>query len=386
MTDPVVLIDQNGQRSPSAPCGLESGTLLLHNGGMPSHELPPPSHRAHIANHFINACISGALRQGASQESLLREAGIPVEWLNRPERLITERQLSELIKAVWRFTRSEFMGLSPGICRRGVFSLMAELACEAQTLGGMLRQSARFYRAVTDDLDIGLELEDSEQAPLVFYRLHLHHAGEDPDHLLQEFMLLMWQRFASWLVGQQIPVASTCLAYPAPGHAREYRAMFLGELLYEQPRCGFYLHPRFLQLPLIRGRGELDAFLRECPAVVLRRPVRDNSLQTRVRVLLQRYDLDSMPDLETLSRHLLITPRTLRRRLHDEGTSIRQIKESLRQDFAKKLLDNEHLSIQDVAEQTGFTEPAAFCRAFKRWTGQSPAQWRRKKPGQTPFS
>jgi AraC-like DNA-binding protein len=53
------------------------------------------------------------------------------------------------------------------------------------------------------------------------------------------------------------------------------------------------------------------------------------------------------------------------------------IKESLRQDFAMKLLNNEHLSIQEVAEQTGFAEPAAFCRAFKRWTGQSPMRWRR---------
>lgn len=153
---------------------------VLHNGSMPNHELPPPSRRAHIANHFINACVSGALRQGACLEQLLREADIPLEWLNCPERLITERQLSELIKAVWRFTRSEFMGLSPGICRRGVFSLMAELACEARTLGGMLRQSARFYRAVTDDLDIGLELDGGEQSPLVGTSKNLPHSTASP--------------------------------------------------------------------------------------------------------------------------------------------------------------------------------------------------------------
>ena len=155
-----------------------------------------------------------------------------MDWVNRPEMLLTEQQLSDLIRAVWRFTHCEFMGLSPSICRRGVFALMAELACGAKTLGGMLRQSARFYRAVTDDLDIGLDPDDD--APLMFYSLHLKHDGEDPDHLLQEFMLLMWQRFASWLVGQQIPVASTSFAYSTPGHAKAYRAMFLGELLYKQ--------------------------------------------------------------------------------------------------------------------------------------------------------
>jgi AraC-type DNA-binding domain-containing proteins len=64
-----------------------------------------------------------------------------------------------------------------------------------------------------------------------------------------------------------------------------------------------------------------------------------------------------------------MTPRTLRRWLQDEGTSVRQIKESLRREFALRLLSNEHLSVQEVAEQSGFAEVAAFCRAFKRWTG-----------------
>jgi len=84
-----------------------------------------------------------------------------------------------------------------------------------------------------------------------------------------------------------------------------------------------------------------------------------------------------MPDLEAISRQLLMAPRTLRRWLQEEGTSIRQIKEALRRDFALRLLGNEHLSVQEVAEQSGFAEVAAFCRAFKRWTGQPPAQWRK---------
>jgi len=376
MIYPVFLIDRIGHTAKRAWTRLGKEPALLHNTNMSEYDLPRPSPKAHIANHYINACISGALRQGAQRNTLLHEAGIPAAWSDCPDKRLTEHQLSELIRAVWRFTRSEFMGLSPQICKRGVFALMAELACGAKTLGGMLRQSARFFTAVSDDVDIGLELEHSEHLSLAFYRLHLNHSGEDPDHLLQEFMLLMWQRFASWLVGQQIPVASTCFSYPSPHHAREYRAMFLGDLIYAQSRCGFCLHPRFLQLPIIRNESELDAFLQDCPAVILRRPVHDSSLQTRVKVLLQRHDLDNMPGLDEISQHLLITPRTLRRHLQDEGTSIRMIKESLRQEFALKLLNNEHLSIHEVAEQTGFTEPAAFCRAFKRWTGRSPAKWR----------
>lgn len=338
-------------------------------------DLPVPSGKAHIANHYLGACIRGAVRQGAEPFQLLAEAGIPPAWLDRSERLITEQQLSELVKAVWRYTGDEFMGLTAGVSKRGVFSLMAELVRGARTLGGMLQRSARFYTAVSDDLQIGLESSEA-QPPLLFYRLQLRDPALDPDHFLQEFILLMWQRFAGWLIGQQVPVVATCFGYALPEHAKEYRLMYLGELLDEQPLCGFYLHPRALQLPIVRSDAELQAFLRDCPAVVLRRPVPDNSLQMRVRLLLQRHDLREMPDLPEISGQLLMTPRTLRRRLQDEGTSIRQLKESLRRDFARGLLGNEHLSVQEVAEQSGFTEVAAFCRAFKRWTGLPPAQWR----------
>lgn len=167
---------------------------------MTATELPRSLARAHIANHYLRAGIGGAVRQGADPLQLLAAAGIPAHWLDQPERLITEHQLSELIKAVWRATADEFMGMAPRACKRGVFSLMAEFALGAKTLGGMLERSARFYTAVRDDLDIGLDLAPA-QSPLVFYRLHLHQQF-DPDHFLQEFILLMWQRFAGWQIGR----------------------------------------------------------------------------------------------------------------------------------------------------------------------------------------
>lgn len=339
----------------------------------PFHQSP---NKSLISNHYLRASVSGAMKQGALPEQLLAQAGIPIEWLDDPEQLITDQHLSALIKTVWRVTDDEFMGLSPSPSKRGVFSLMAELAHSAKSLGGALEQSARFYTAVADDLKIRLDAHTSEQQPLVFYQLHLQHAGEDQHHMLQEFIMLMWQRFSSWMIGHQVPIARTCFAYPAPEHVQEYQAMYLGEILYNQPTCGFYLHPRFLQLPIIRDKSELQVFLHKSPGIILHRPVADTSIQRKTRLFLQQFSLDNMPELEEISRYLLLTPRTLRRKLNDEGITIRQIKEDLRRDFALNLLAGEHLSIQEIAEQSGFSEAASFCRSFKRWTGSSPAQWR----------
>ncbi len=332
--------------------------------------------KAHIANHFLQACLSGTQRQGHSAAKLLAAAEIPVEWLNQPERRITEQQLSRLIKTVWRTTHDEFMGLAPRGCRNGIFGLMAEFCLSSQTLGAMLRRSARFYDAVYEGIDIGLEAADANDDGLVFFRLHLQDRQYDPDHLLQEFLLLMWQRFSCWLVDQQIPISVTAFSYPAPDHADEYRAMFPGKHQFDQPLSGFYLHSRYLQLPLIRGDAELQRFLQESPANILHRPSQDERLQIRIRSLLSQYDYSCMPGLEALGRTLHSTPRTLGRKLREEGSSFRQIKASLRREYAIRLLTTEHLTIADVSERLGFAEMTSFCRAFKRWTGKPPSRWR----------
>jgi AraC-like DNA-binding protein len=84
-----------------------------------------------------------------------------------------------------------------------------------------------------------------------------------------------------------------------------------------------------------------------------------------------------MPDLETLSEQLHIAPRSICRKLEQEGTSLRQIKAALRREHAIRLMTSENLSIAEVASRVGFSEPASFHRAFKRWTGKAPSAWRR---------
>lgn len=330
--------------------------------------------KAHIANHYLQATVRGAERQGHQASDLLARADIPENWLNRPGQLITEAQLTALVKAVWRATRDEFLGLSASPCRNGTFALMCEYCLDSATLGAVLRKSARFYRIICANLDIELE-EPADSDRLVFFRLNLRDARNDTDHLLQEFLLLMWERLACWLVDQQIPFARTQFNYAPPPHAPEYRAMYPGELDFEAPVCGFHMHRRYLQLPIVRSEEELTQFLRAAPAYILHRPSQDDTLRTRVRSLLARYDYRDMPGLDALGDQLHMTPRSIGRKLQEEGTSLRRIKESLRREHALRLLVRENLSIADVGERVGFAETASFCRAFKRWTGTSPARW-----------
>ncbi|MEH6578502.1 MAG: AraC family transcriptional regulator [Amphritea sp.] len=324
-----------------------------------------------ISNHYLQAFICGAARMGHSQHELLRRAGIPYELLGMPNARVTEEQVIRLVKTVWRVTGDEFMGLTGQRCNNGVFALMAESVLHTQTLGGMLQQSTRFYKTVRDDLEVGLRHYDE----FLDVTLSLKDQTLDSDHMLQEFILLMWQRFSCWLVDQQVPIVSTWFNYPAPAHLDEYRLMFSGQLQFDQPFSGFTLSKKLLRLPLVRERQELQQFLADSPAGILRRPRQDDTYQIQVRRLLLQHGLGSLPTLDAMAKELYMTTRTLSRKLKEEGSNYQLIKDQLRCDTAIQLLARENMSIAEVSRLTGFTEQAAFCRAFKSWTGTVPSAY-----------
>ena len=79
---------------------------------------------------------------------------------------------------------------------------------------------------------------------------------------------------------------------------------------------------------------------------------------------------------EELAGYLCMTPRTLRRKLAEQGTNFRNIAKELRCEAAKKLIQQTHLTIEDIGYSIGFSDVSNFRAAFKKWTGQTPASFR----------
>jgi AraC-like DNA-binding protein len=83
---------------------------------------------------------------------------------------------------------------------------------------------------------------------------------------------------------------------------------------------------------------------------------------------------------QDVARQLGITVRTSNRHLLAAGTSFHQIRDELLRERAETLLRKGHLPIAEVSYLVGYAEPSTFHRAFRRWTGQTPSQWRARKP------
>ena len=102
----------------------------------------------------------------------------------------------------------------------------------------------------------------------------------------------------------------------------------------------------------------------------------EQSVTRRIRAILGDDFREEMPSFDELTELLSMSARTLRRRLEREGTSYQRIKDIARRDAAIAMLSRQGLTVSEVAERVGFSDPSAFHRSFKKWTGQSPGSYR----------
>lgn len=196
----------------------------------------------------------------------------------------------------------------------------------------------------------------------------------DPDHFRAETLLVVAHRFAGWLIRRRIPLRRVDLAYPAPPHVLEYDLLFGAPCRFGAETTALVFDRALLNEPLLQDEAGIAAFLRRAPQDLLARIDYGSTTAARVRRLLgQSLPGPGLPPTEAeLAGRLSVSPQTLRRRLAAEGTSFQQLRDQMRRDHAIAALAEGRTPIERISEQLGFSEPSAFHRAFKRWTGSTP--------------
>src|SRR3989338_7256388 len=323
-----------------------------------------------IASHFVRAALRGAERQGHDCPALLRELALQPALLEEPRARIAPEQFTRLLQRLWETLDDEYMGFGRQPSKRGTFAMMCHAIVHCRTLDKALGRGALFYSLFPDTPGIHLSRE-GDWARLTVDGSPLW----DPDHFLVESLLVIWHRLGSWLIGQRIRLEEATFTYAEPAHAGEYDLLFPCTRRFAAGGTSLLFHARYLAMPLLQDERTLKQFLEQSPADLLARPDGGDSLISQIRRLLGR-DCGNWPDLEAVAQQLHISPQTLRSHLREEGSSFQELKDHLRRDLAIYHLGRDELAIQDIAEQLGFSEPSAFHRAFKKWTGLTPGAYR----------
>lgn len=329
-------------------------------------------------------------------EALLTEQGLPHSLLEekRVEGEMEAEAYGRLFMAlIKRLQRDLHQDPNP-ILDLSSYRLMFAYILQADHLQGALERAAAHYlRFQPEQQSFSLDCEGDQ----VHWRFHFNAFDEDQTQTagLEHFSmstlnwmpglngrmisLYTWHRIASWLIGNFIDLSAVRLDYPLQGSAEDYIQPFRAPFYFHQDSCTLEFHRRYLELPIVRREADLDRMLETFPAELMRADEMTDSSAARVRGLLGDDYSTLMPSLEQVARRLHTTTATLHRRLRSEGTSYQQIKDACRRDAAIALLRAGSNSGSTIAERLGFSDASTFYRAFKKWTGLTPQEFRNRE-------
>ncbi len=339
-----------------------------------------------IPTTYISTLLEVVGARGYDTRRLLHEAGIEPEELEE-KRHFSALRYGNLYRRAIAAMRDEWFGmLSGGKIPRGSFRLLSLLMVHSRTLRQALVRAWDFGR-ICRGFQVSVKLE--EEGDIARVRLAPLH-GEDYDELecmIREAepvtlrtTLAVWQRHWSWLIGSELKPDRTYFTFPRPESQWEMAQFTAGEVIFDADYNGFEFPASYLEFPVVQTEESLEDFLRLAPYGLVINVESGQSTQARVKVLINQQLGDTALSAERIAERMNMSVTTLRRHLQAEGSSFQRLKDECRMEAALHFLACTDLSNRDIAERLGFDEVSVFFRAFKKWTGVTPGQYRAGDP------
>jgi AraC-like DNA-binding protein len=326
-----------------------------------------------IAICFVAAALQSVRARNLNADDLLAKVGLSPSLLQVPQARVSAKVYGALWRAIALTLDDEFFGQDSRRMKSGSFAMLCHSVVACKSLRDALERSLRFYALILDDISVALE-DDAGEARIV---LHERAAGAGGRVFAHELLLMLLYGVSCWLVGRRIAILRTEFSYAEPKHSAEYRLMYCDDLSFNRPHTLLAFESDYLDLPVVQNERSVKEFLRTAPENILLKYKNGSSLSAKVRRRLRQCLSGEVPDFEELAVELNMTSATLRRRLHEEGASYQLIKDQLRRDLAISYLSHSTRNVMDIALELGFSERSAFHRAFRKWTGASPGEFRR---------
>ncbi|MEC9196830.1 MAG: AraC family transcriptional regulator ligand-binding domain-containing protein [Pseudomonadota bacterium] len=302
--------------------------------------------------------------------SLLERSGLQSGPM-APTQRITLEEIARLYQLAAPETGDEMMGLWSRPIRPRALQHLVTVQREASSLTSALYRFSTYWNLLLDDFRLDLRHQDDEvELALVPYA-----AETRPQRFGHMLILKLAHGLLSWLAGAETTVKAVRFAFPRPDFAADYAVVFPCPVEFDATETAILFDPRQFDRPITRTPAEASVFLERAPLDWIFTGSRAHTNSLRVRAFLYGATWQTCQLLDAADA-LKMTPRTLNRRLKREGTSFQDIKDALRRDIAIRALQQGTDSIEQIAFDTGFSAPANFHRAFRKWTNRTPGSYR----------
>ena len=311
---------------------------------------------------------------GVCPGSVLREAGLSLRLFEEPRILLDTQQFFSLHRAIGWLSSQPAIGLElgrePRLARHNPVALAA---LASSNFREALQRIARYKRLNCPE-EIQLHEADGESRVEFVFLLAQH---EEPEVLIDTCFAWIHSVLCRG-TGREIPPLNIELRRRTADEV-PYRKFFDCPVRLGQARNRIVYRPEDLNAPFLTHNPELLEIVAPALEAELRNLSETRLLKDQVRAYVLRSLAGARPRLEQIAAGLGLTPRTLQRRLLEEGESLHQVVESARREMARQYLLESSLDLSDTAYLLGYADTNSFIRAFHRWEGESPGQWRARR-------
>lgn len=313
--------------------------------------------------------------KGGNMDDLCEAAGIDRTWLADPDRQIA----GDCLKALWREAVVQTYDPDLGLHLGEAFDLAAIgivgyvlLNCEiyGQALEKLARYTYLFSQGVTISHRVSEGWVYCDCAVVGTVKNYLLDEPRHPIESTFSALLTATQQ----LTGQALRLYGVWFQHPQPENLAEHDRIFQTPIQFAQPMNRLVFATSCLDWPVKSANASLLAVFEQHATALL--SAQDRGYATKVSQAIGQQLQGDVPSLEAIAHTLTISPRQLQRELKNEDTSYQTLLDDTRRELALRHMQNPDVSIHDMAFLLGFSEPSAFHRAFKRWTGQTPRSYR----------
>lgn len=311
-------------------------------------------------------------RWGVTADELFEGLPLDVKRLEEPLQRVPIPVLDKLAQRARALTNEPALGVHLGMqMRASAHGYLGFAAMTASTIREALEIAMRFAPTRTSAIALRLHVDADVCALVIEERVPLGAAQE----LIILALIVGIEQIGSALTGKKLD-GSADVTFSKPANFERFEHLGGHRIRFEQPENQLVFAAASLEHPIVFADPVARRLAQEqCERELEALGYREN-LASRVRALVPNPE-GGFFSLEEVAAQLGVSPRTLKRRLAEQGTGFSELLEEQQRERALMLLRSPELSLEEVAERVGYSDVANFTRAFRRWTGSTPGAYRR---------
>lgn len=316
------------------------------------------------------------MNRGVSQQTIEEQTGITVDLFENVDARIPYVKQDKLLHLALDLGDPELPMIIGTKSSPQTFGIVGHIILSSETLRDAGNHAVRYSKLMCDFNNSEL-VEDDENSYFIIEFLSPEYFSVS----ICEASMSASVKFIREITGYQANPIEIHFQYPAPSHQASYEKYFKAPLKFNQSKNMIVLPKADLDIKLTTHSPYLRDLLRKHADLMLDQM--EESEEENIQEVIKNYIVEHLPSgevsIEMVADHLNMSRWTLSRKLKENGTSFQHLFKQMRKRLAINYLETRNFSVSEVAFLLGFSEPSAFNRAFKNWSGQSPGEFRKAR-------